>query len=294
MMVVQHQSCAAQGECRLNLSASSALASVGDWPRYPQRMATSLLWREDVHRAAHLVSLLRLLLLALTLGLWTLMRHRNDESSQLWAHAINQLEWLMLGVLIIATLMLLMVQSVHRSWQLVLHLVFDLIWVGMVIYFTGGVSGPGPVLLFAVVLTSNLLLPSTIPFVMPLVSSLVLAMSVIFYLAGQTPFLAQDLRPNHPIVAPSTMFANLAIQVGALFLVDLLAQALSRRLRERDLLTNELIEHLKDAVLVSDRDGRILYSNGRVAEMLDLPRSPDRGERISMSSAVLKMCRCST
>ena len=119
-------------------------------------MAANLLWREDVHRAARLVSLLRLLLLALSLGLWAFLRQRDNQTDiELWQPAIDSLEWLLLTVSIMAALMLVTVPWVAQRWQLVMHLVFDLLWVGMVIYFTGGISGPGAVLLFAVVLTSN-------------------------------------------------------------------------------------------------------------------------------------------
>ena len=244
-------------------------------------MAENLLWREDVHRAARLVSLLRLLLLALSLGLWAFLRQRDREADVvLWQPAINSLEWLLVIVSVLAALMLVAVPWVSQRWQLVMHLVFDLFWVGMVIYYTGGISGPGAVLLFAVVLTSNLLLPGTLPFVMPLVASLVMVSCAMFYLVGQTPFDVNLLGDGHPLTNPPSVIGNLAIQIGALFLVDLLGQTLSRRLSERDLLTNELIEHLHDAVLVVDRDGRILYSNARFAELLDLAALPQRGQRI--------------
>ena len=101
-----------------------------------------------------------------------------------------------------------------------------------------------------------------------------------FYLVGETPFDVSLIGDKHPLVSPPSVIGNLAIQVGALFLVDLLGQTLSRRLTERDLLTNELLEHLHDAVLVVDRDGRILYSNARFGELLRLPNAPERGERI--------------
>ena len=119
------------------------------------------------------------------------------------------------------------------------------------------------------------------PFVIPLVASLVLSMSAILYLAEMTPFEYDRLAANHQLIHVPAVMANLAIQVGALFLVDILGQALARRLRDRDVLTNELLEHLKDGVMVCDRDGGVLYSNGHVAELLGLGASRlERGQNI--------------
>ena len=125
----------------------------------PVQVRTHALSRDDVRQSARLVALLRILVVVLSWGLWAMQRQRNVNVGEFWQLALQYQEWLLIAVTASSLVMLGTVRWVLKRWQLIFHLVFDLVWVGIVIYLTGGVSGPGPVLLFAVILTATLVLP---------------------------------------------------------------------------------------------------------------------------------------
>jgi len=201
----------------------------------------------EVRTSARLISLLRLLLLAIGLAVLTFYLG-SEESAAVWQRALHHLQKLLLAVAVAAALLIVAVGMVRHVWQLVLHLVFDLLWIGGLIYLSGGVTSPGVPLLFALVLTSNLVLPSVAPFVISSLAALMVAASASFYLAGITPFAHEILPPTHPLIHPPRILGNLAVQVGALFLVDLLSQSLARRLMEQRVLTGELLDQLDEGV----------------------------------------------
>ncbi len=225
--------------------------------------------RHPVAEQARQVSLLRLLLVALALGM--LVFAIEGRQQKLAADSLWWARWLLISVGLTSGLLALAVQWTRSLWQIVLHLVFDLLWVGLLLYLTGGVASPAVPLLFAVVLIANLVLPGVVPFVMPALAALVLASISALYLAKGSPF-TPEFHAAYPMLADTNrIIGNLAVQIGGLFIVDLLAQLLTRRLREQRLFTDELLDQLGEGVIAIDRLGVVAYLNDEARRVLRLP-----------------------
>jgi signal transduction histidine kinase len=237
--------------------------------------------RRELKSFARLISLLRLLLLAIGLAVLTFVLGGDHESAALWGPALDRLQVLLGSVAVAGLLLVVAVPLVTRSWQLVLHLVFDLLWLGCLIYLSGGVASPAVPLLFAVVLTANLALPRAVPFLMPTTAGLVLAGVATFYLAGVLPFDDTAVVPGHPLINPARILGNLAIQVGALFVVDLLGQSLARRVHEQRMLIGDLIEQLGEGVVACDQRGLVLYANEAASTLVGLGGSIEPGLQVA-------------
>ena len=113
---------------------------------------------------ARLLSLLRLLLLALGLG--TVSLFASGQAGEALA-ALERARLLLVAVCALAAVLAMSVSWVRSRWQLALHLVFDVVWIGLLLFWTGGVASPGVVLLFAVVLIGNLVMPGYLRFLLP-------------------------------------------------------------------------------------------------------------------------------
>ena len=230
--------------------------------------------RGPLSEPARQVSLLRLLLTALALAVLTFGAENRQET--LAPETVANARWLLLGVGVIAGILAALVHWTRYRWQLILHLIFDLLWVGIFIYLTGGVASPAVLLLFAVVLIANLALPGVALFVMPALASLVMAGSATLYLAQASPFPSEFLARYPGLVDTNRILGNLAVQIGGFFVVDLLAQLLTRRLREQQFFTEELLDQLGEGVIAIDRHGMLIYLNGEAERLLHLP-SQSRG-----------------
>jgi signal transduction histidine kinase len=103
-------------------------------------------------------------------------------------------------------------------------------------------------------------LPGVLPFVVPSLAAIGLGVSGATYLAGILPAGISSEVPS-PLVDPYRIISGMVAQVGALFLVDLLAQLLARRVHDQRILTSELLDQLGEGVLVVDRQERLLYAN---------------------------------
>lgn len=224
--------------------------------------------RGPLTEPARQVSLLRLLLVALALAVLVFAAESRQES--LAPESVALARWLLLGVGIVGGILAALVHWTRHRWQLVLHLIFDLLWVGTFIWLTGGVASPAVLLLFAVVLIANLVLPGVVPFVMPALASLVMAGSATLYLAQASPFPAEFLAQYPALADTNRIIGNLAVQISAIFIVDLLAQLLTRRLREQSLFTDELLDQLGEGVIAIDRAGIIVYLNDEAVRLLRL------------------------
>jgi len=222
----------------------------------------------DVTTAARQVSLLRLLLLAIGLGVLVAMRQ--GHAPELLEPAITWLAWLLVTVLTVALSLAALVRWINQRWQLVMQLVFDLLWTGLLLHCTGGPGSNGVVLLFVIVLTGTLVLPGTAPFVLPALAGLILAGEASLYLARHTPLPDGFLTVNPALIDTNRILGMLATQVAALFLVDLLGQLLARRLREHRFFTGELLDQLGEGVLAFDRGGRVVYANAEAVRLLAL------------------------
>ncbi len=229
---------------------------------------------------ARQVSLLRLLLLALSLAVLVFTVVGNQ--GELAPDTIDLVRWLLVGVGLISGLLILLVSWARQSWQLVLHLVFDLLWIGCLVYLTGGAASPAVVLFFAVVLIANLVLPGVAPFVMPALASLVVSGIAALYLADITPFPSAHLSAHPALIETHRILAHLAFQVAGLFVVDLLGQLLARRLREQRLFTSQLLDQLGEGVLAVDRNGTVTYLNDEARRLLTLSHSGLVGQQATV------------
>ncbi len=218
---------------------------------------------------ARQVGLLRLLLLSIALGI--VVFAFEGRKSELIEPVNVTLRWLLVVVTGISAFLLLGVGLARRTWQLAFHLVFDLLWIGLLIYYTGGVASPGLVLLFAVVLIGNLVLPGVARFVMPALASLVMAGNAACYLAGWHPFSVGFIDSVPGLVDTNRILGYLTIQVAALFLVDMLGQLLALRLHEQRIFTGELLDQLGEGVLAVDLQGTVVYANAEAVNLLGLP-----------------------
>lgn len=253
------------------MTAMDQLATSADQPRrrsslFGDRRAG--LRRSDVRTQARQVSLVRLLLI--TMGFGVLAIVIQGRQPELVEPAASYLRSLLVVTTAVAVLLFATVWLARWRWQLALHLVFDLVWIGMLLHFSGGVSSPGVVLLFAVVLVGTLVLPGVALFVLPALASLVLAVNASLYLAGHAPFSQEFLGLNPVLTQTDRILGVLATQVGALFLVDLLGQLLARRLREQRIFTGEVLDRLGEGVLAIDRNGAVAYANAEAMRLLKL------------------------
>lgn len=227
----------------------------------------------DIAAQTRLLTLLRLLLLALGLGAITLFSTTQFDS----AHALEGARWLLVGVCLAAAALAATTWLVRSRWQLALHLVFDLLWVGLLLYWTGSTASPGVVLLFAIVLIGNLVLPGFLRGLLPSLAGMVLAVTAAFYLSGRSPFPPELAQTAPELFAPGRVLGNLAVQIGALFLVDLLGGLLAHRLIEIRVFAGGVLDQLGEGVLAVNRMGAVAYANAESARLLGLPASPQPG-----------------
>jgi signal transduction histidine kinase len=217
---------------------------------------------------ARQVGLVRLLLLALACGVMVIvLEGRKPEQVE---PAASYLRELLTVVAVVACGIFATLRLVRWRWQLALHLVFDLVWTGLLLHFSGGVASPGVVLLFVIVLVGTLVLPGVAPFVLPALGSLVLAVVASLWLAGHVPFPYSYIQLNPALTNTDHIVGILATQVAALFMVDLLGQLLAKRLHEQHFFTGELLDQLGEGVLAVDRSNNIVYANAEVVRLLRL------------------------
>ncbi len=225
--------------------------------------------RHHLTEQARQVSLLRLLLVALALGV--LVFAVEDRQVAQAPDTVRWARWLLVIIGLVSGTLATLVHWTKHRWQLVLHLVFDLVWIGLLVHLTGGVASPAVPLLFAVVLIANLVLPGVLPFVMPALAALILALTATLYLAKGSPF-PQEFLDRFPLLSDTNrIIGYLAVQVGAVFTVDLLAQLLTGRLREQMLFTDQLLDQLGEGVIAIDGRGEVTYLNDEARRLLHLP-----------------------
>jgi signal transduction histidine kinase len=217
---------------------------------------------------ARTVAWLRLLVVATAGGAATLFLAGRSQTEPL----LVPVSILVGGAAGISLLLVLLAPAVRRRWQVALHLVFDVLWIGALLWLTGATASPAILLLFAVVLIGNQALPGVALFVLPAVAGLVLAVVASLYLAGTHPLPLALVEADPRLVDANAILGQLALQVAALFLVDLLGQALARRLHEQRTFTEELIDQLGEGVLAVDGGGQAAYANGKLLFLLGVPR----------------------
>lgn len=227
----------------------------------------------DAHIApqARLLALLRLLLLAIALGTVTLF---GASAGQSMLGALQRAHGIILAVGVLAALLAATVPWVRARWQLGLHLACDLLWICLLLYWTGGLLSPGVVLLYALVVIGNVVLPGYRPFLLPALAGTGLGIIAALHLAGWAPAPPAALAET---AAPSRILAHLVLQTAGLFIVDALAAHLVRRASEQRIVADSMLEQLGEGVLAVDAQGRVMYANAEALRMLGLAVPPPPG-----------------
>lgn len=228
----------------------------------------------DLRRQARVLSLLRLLLLAMGLGAVSIFAGGAGAEA---VAALERARLLLVVVCVVAALLAVSVPWVVARWQLALHLVFDILWIGLLLYWTGGVVSTGVVLLFAVVLIGNMLLPGYLRFVHAALAGMVLSVVAAFYLSGHSPFPPEVQAAAPEMFAPGRVLGGMTVQVVALFLVDLLAGILAGRVVESRLFAGGVLDQLGEGVIAVDRARTVTYANAEAMRLLGLPAPPAPG-----------------
>lgn len=223
---------------------------------------------------ARILSLLRLLMLALGLGTVTLFATGQGAEA---VAALERARLLLVVVCVLAALLAFSVVWVRARWQLALHLVFDVMWIGLLLYWTGGVASTGVVLLFAVVLIGNLVMPGYLRFLLSSLTGMVLSVVAAFYLSDRSPFPPEVAAASPDLFAPGRVLGNLALQIVALFLVDVLGGQLARRMLESRVFAGGVLDQLGEGVLAVDGASQVAYANGESAKLLGLAGPPVAG-----------------
>lgn len=236
-----------------------------------------------ISNAARQVGLFRLLLVVLALAVVVVTVEGRQR--ELAPEAVLLARWLIAGVATIALGLILAVPLTRRAWQIVLHLVFDLLWIGVLAWITGGVASPAIPLFFAVILINALALPGVAPFVMPAIGGLILGVIATLSLANITPLTPAYLQAYPGVADINRIVGQLAIQLAGLFLVDLLGQLLARRLGEQRLYTRELLDQLGEGVIAIDHQGAITYANDEAVRLLQLPVTDLTGSPLASALA---------
>ncbi len=220
----------------------------------------------DCYDSARKLSLVRIFLLAAALGIFSML----DIHQNLIAFGIQTRLSVILGAVIAVVIVLVLtVRLVRSPWQLVLHLVFDLIWCGAIIYFSAGVTGPGISLLFVVVLAGNFVLPGMVVFILSGMAGLVLVAIALLYLLGASPFPPGSLPPS--AVESGPILSKLFTSLLALFIVDSLGQGLARRYFEQGLVVGGMLDQIGEGVLLVDKKENIVHINDEALRLLHLP-----------------------
>ncbi len=228
----------------------------------------------DLRRQARVLSLLRLLLLAIGLGAVSIFAGGAGAEA---VAALERARLLLVVVCVVAALLAMSVPWVVARWQLALHLVFDILWIGLLLYWTGGVVSTGVVLLFAVVLIGNMLLPGYLRFLHAALAGMVLSVVAAFYLSGHSPFPPEVQAAAPEMFAPGRVLGGMTVQVVALFLVDLLAGVLAGRVVEGRLFAGGVLDQLGEGVIAVDRARAVTYANAEAMRLLGLPAPPPPG-----------------
>lgn len=210
----------------------------------------------DLKAVARLTSLLRVLLLALAVGLLVLLR--DGLPPAVWGRIIEPLRWLLGTVGVVTLGLVIATRWVQRSRTIFCHLGFDLLWITLLIHHCGGVQGPAAPLLFAPVLVGVLAMPGVWPYALSTAAIGLLMALAVAHLAGIHPLVSSD---NGPWTGTWQTLGRLVVQAAALFLVDFLGQHLARRLREERILVADLLNQLGEGVVALDLQGRIAWAN---------------------------------
>ncbi|NRA36897.1 MAG: GHKL domain-containing protein [Planctomycetes bacterium] len=222
----------------------------------------------DVRSSARLVTLARILLFALSvgviffMGIIELVSFLGDKDALL--------TWLFVFVAVAATILTVISSWVKRPSTLIMHLVFDMLWISAVVYLCGGTLGPASILIFAVVIISCLVLPGVFPFLFSTLGSFLLIGIAYFYSIEVTPYESPALLSIGDMHNKELILSTVIVQVLALYLIDILGQTLGRRVSEQQIVVGDLLDQIGDGILLVDNAGRIRHINDQAIRFLDL------------------------
>lgn len=222
----------------------------------------------DIRSSARLASLVRILLFALSvaaiffMGIIELVSILGDRDIILIA--------LLIGVATAAVVLAFFARWVQRPSTLILHLVFDMLWISGVVYLCGGVLGPASILTFAVVILATLVLPGVFPFLLSTLASMLILAMAFLYAYGYTPYEESVFLVRGDLINSELLFSTAVVQVFALFLIDILGQVLARRVNEQHIIVGDLLDQMGDGVLLVDKDGVLRHMNDQASFFLRL------------------------
>ena len=220
----------------------------------------------DIKSASRLISLMRILLFALAVGVIFLMGI--NELSFVLNDQGTWLTGLVMAIAVACILLAIFAGFIRRHFILVIELIFDILWLGGVIYMCGGVLGPAAPLMFALVIIGALVLPGLAPFLLSSLGALALMSIAGLYLADVVPYQDVESVSKRNLGDSDLIISTVSVQVVALFLIDILGQILARRTSEQHLIVGDLLDQIGDGVILVDRKGEIRHINDRALSFL--------------------------
>ena len=220
----------------------------------------------DIQSASRLVSLMRILLFALAVGVIFLMGI--NELVFVLSDRGTLLTSLVITVAIASLLMAIFAGFIKRPFILIVELIIDIVWLGGVIYMCGGVLGPAAPLMFAIVIIGVLVLPGLVPFLLSSLGALALVSIAGLYLASVMPFQDLSELSQRNLADRDLIISTVSVQVVALFLIDVLGQILARRTSEQHLIVGDLLDQIGDGVVLVDSKGEVRHINDQAISYL--------------------------
>ena len=165
---------------------------------------------------------------------------------------------------------------------LMFELVFDMCWVGGVVYICGGILGPAAPIMYAIVIIGTLLLPGFVPFLLSSVGAGVLIIISALYIVNWAPFEDLSAVTTRDIGNTELIISTVSVQVIAIFLIDVLGQVLARRTRDQQLVVGDLLDQIGDGIILVDQSGFIRHMNEQALALLAIS-----GDSIGLSARTL-------
>ncbi len=210
------------------------------------------------------------------LGAWQLL------DTQAARYTDSQVTFYYLSCIIAANLVYFFINRYVASvtW-LAAQLIFDCLFATGLIYLTGNVNSPFNAVYFATIVASAIIVGGRLCYAIASLATIGQAVvtGLYFYDAQGRPLTLWFLPPiahnngNRPIAFYAYF---LLIQAVSYYTVAFLAAKLSDMLREGRFVQEEILQNLDEAVVVTDRDNRVMYVNHRAEEYFGNPAEPLR------------------
>lgn len=174
--------------------------------------------------------------------------------------------------LVVGIASLLTLSSWRHMWVVRrLQIITDFAIQGALIWSTGGVVSIFAPILFVTLAATTGLVSSRGALVLATLSAAFLAATTVAYMLGFCPATAEWSRWLFTGDDSSFILAFLIASMAALFAISILGSKLSSGLERFAYLRQEILENLGEGIVVTDRDGRLLFINGEARSLLGLP-----------------------